>query len=88
MKSVTKSVASLAAGIAINRRLIHDVDEPILGFFPELADLRTPESDRLLLRHALGMTLGLEWIESTPATGDLANDETRMFFRAIRAATC
>jgi CubicO group peptidase (beta-lactamase class C family) len=80
MKSATKSVASLAVGIAIDRGLIHDVDEPILGFFPELADLRTPESDRLLLRHALGMTLGLEWIESTPATGDLANDETRMYF--------
>ena len=26
------------------------------------------------------MTLGLEWIESTPATGDLANDEARMYF--------
>jgi len=80
MKSVTKSVASLAVGIAIDRGLIHGVDEPILSFFPELADLRTPESDRLLLRHALTMTLGLEWIESTPATGDLANDEARMYF--------
>lgn len=80
MKSATKSVASLAVGIAIDRGLIRDLDAPILGFFPELADLRTPESDRLLLRHALSMTLGLEWIESTPATGDLANDETRMYF--------
>ena len=80
MKSATKSVASLAVGIAIDRGLIHDVDEPILSFFPELADLRTPESERLLLRHALSMTLGLEWVEATPATGDLANDETRMYF--------
>lgn len=80
MKSVTKSVASLAVGIAIDRGLIHDVDQPILSFFPELADLRTPDTDGLLLRHALGMTLGLEWIESTPATGDLANDEARMYF--------
>jgi CubicO group peptidase (beta-lactamase class C family) len=80
MKSVTKSVASLAVGIAIDRGLIHGVDEPILSLFPELADLRTSETDRLLLRHALGMTLGLEWIESTPATGDLANDEARMYF--------
>jgi len=79
MKSVTKSVVSLAVGIAIDRGLIRDVDVPILSFFPELADLRTPESDRLLLRHALSMTLGLEWIEATPATGDLANDEARMY---------
>ena len=37
MKSVTKSVASLAVGIAIDRGLIHGVDEPILGFFPEIS---------------------------------------------------
>jgi len=78
LKSVSKSVASLAVGIAIDRGLIRGVDEPILGFFPELADMRTPERDRLLLRHALGMTMGLEWIEATPATG-AANDETRMY---------
>ena len=81
MKSATKSVASLAVGIAIDRGLIHDVDQPI----QLLPRTRRPAnagegSDRLLLRHALSMTLGLEWIEATPATGDLANDETRMYF--------
>ena len=60
MKSVSKSVASLAVGIAIDRGLIRSVDEPILSFFPELADLRTPEKDRIMLLHALTMTLGLE----------------------------
>jgi CubicO group peptidase (beta-lactamase class C family) len=79
MKSVSKSVASLAVGIAIDRGLIRGVDDPILGFFPELADMRTPERDRLLLRHALGMTMGLDWIEATPSTGDFANDEQRMY---------
>lgn len=78
LKSASKSVASLAVGIAIDQGLIRGVDEPILGFFPELADMRTPDRDRLLLRHALGMTMGLQWIEATPATG-AANDETRMY---------
>ena len=78
LKSASKSVASLAVGIAIDQGLIRSVDEPILDFFPELADIRTPERDRLLLRHALSMTLGLQWIEATPATGP-ANDETRMY---------
>jgi CubicO group peptidase (beta-lactamase class C family) len=41
IKSVTKSVASLAIGIAIDRGLIRSVDEPIFSFFPELSDLRT-----------------------------------------------
>jgi CubicO group peptidase (beta-lactamase class C family) len=78
MKSVSKSVASLAVGVAIDRGLIRSVNEPIFNFFPELSDLRTPEKDRLLLLHALNMTMGLEWVEATPATGGFANDEVRM----------
>jgi len=77
VKSVSKSVASLTVGIALDRGLIGSVDEPIFNFFPELADLRTPEKDRLLLRHALTMTTGLAWVEATPDTGDENNDEAR-----------
>ena len=78
MKSVSKSVASLAFGIAIDRGLIRSVDEPIFSFFPELSDLRTPEKDRLRLVHALTMSMGLKWVEATPSTGDDNNDEARM----------
>jgi CubicO group peptidase (beta-lactamase class C family) len=77
VKSVTKSVASLALGIAIDRGLIRSVNEPILSFFPELSDLHTPEKDRIQLAHALTMSMGLKWVEATPATGD-DNDEVRM----------
>jgi CubicO group peptidase (beta-lactamase class C family) len=78
MKSVSKSVASLAFGIAIDRGLIAGVDEPIFSFFPELSDLRTPERDRFRLVHALTMSMGLQWVEATPSTGDYNNDEARM----------
>ena len=78
MKSVSKSVASLALGIAIDRGLIRSVDEPIFSFFPELSDLRSPEKDRIQLVHALTMSMGLTWVEATPATGDDNNDEARM----------
>ncbi|WP_245324553.1 serine hydrolase [Bradyrhizobium sp. AT1] len=78
MKSVAKSVASLALGIAIDRGLIAGVDEPIFSFFPELSDLRSPEKDRILLSHALTMSLGLKWVEATPSTGNYDNDESRM----------
>jgi CubicO group peptidase (beta-lactamase class C family) len=77
MKSVSKSVASLAVGIAIDRGLIRSVNEPIFSFFPELSDLRSPEKERIELLHALTMSMGLEWVEATPATGD-NNDEVRM----------
>jgi len=78
MKSVSKSVASLALGIAIDRGLIRGVDEPIFSFFPELSDLRSPEKDRIQLSHVLSMSMGLAWVEATPATGDFDNDEARM----------
>ncbi len=78
MKSVSKSVASLALGIAIDRGLIRSVNEPIFSFFPELSDLRSPEKDQIQLSHALTMSMGLKWVEATPATGDYDNDEARM----------
>jgi CubicO group peptidase (beta-lactamase class C family) len=78
LKSVSKSVASLAVGIAIDRGLIPSVNEPIFNFFPELSDLRSPEKDRIQLVHALTMSMGLKWVEATPATGDDDNDEARM----------
>ncbi|MGY4312316.1 serine hydrolase domain-containing protein [Bradyrhizobium sp. JR3.5] len=77
IKSVSKSVASLAVGIAIDRGLIRSINEPIFSFFPELSDLRSPEKDRIQLMHALTMSMGLAWVEATPATGD-DNDEVRM----------
>jgi len=77
VKSVSKSVASLAVGIALDRGLIRSIDEPIINFFPELSDLRTPEKDRIQLVHALTMSMGLKWVEATPDNED-NNDEVRM----------
>jgi CubicO group peptidase (beta-lactamase class C family) len=77
VKSASKSVASIAVGIAVDRGLIRSVDEPIFSFFPELSDLRSPEKERIQLVHALTMSMGLKWVEATPGTGD-DNDEVRM----------
>ncbi len=82
MKSVSKSVACLALGIAIDRGLIRGVDEPIFNFFPELSDLRSPEKDRIRLSHALTMSMGLKWVEATPSTGNDNNDEARTHMAA------
>ena len=77
IKSVSKSVASLALGIAIDRGLIRSVNEPIFSFFPELSDLRSPEKERIQLDHALTMTMGLKWVEAIPSN-EADNDEVRM----------
>jgi CubicO group peptidase (beta-lactamase class C family) len=78
MKSVSKSVASLALGVAIDRGFVGSVNEPIFSFFPELSDLRSPEKERIRLSHALTMSMGLKWVEATPSTGNYNNDEARM----------
>ena len=77
LRSISKSVVSLLVGIAIDRKLIAGVDEPVFNFFPEHADLRTPEKDRILIRHALAMASGLAWDETIPYT-DARNSEIRM----------
>jgi len=57
--SMTKSVVSLLVGIAMDRGLMKDLDAPIFSYFPEYADLRTPEKDRITLRNLLTMSSGL-----------------------------
>jgi CubicO group peptidase (beta-lactamase class C family) len=48
-----------------------------MRFFPEHADLRTPERERIRLRHLLTMSDGLAWDEMTPYR-DPANTEQQM----------
>ncbi len=79
IKSATKSITSLAFGIALDRGLIGRLNQPIFDFFPELSDLRTPEKDKMLLSNVLTMSMGLKWEEATPETGNFHNDERRMY---------
>ncbi|HUY38166.1 MAG TPA: serine hydrolase [Candidatus Binataceae bacterium] len=77
-RSMTKSVTDLIVGIAIDRGWIKSVDQSVMSFFPEYADLLTPEKNRITLRNLLTMSSGLEWHEfDTPYTSD-KNSEIRM----------
>jgi CubicO group peptidase (beta-lactamase class C family) len=77
-RSATKSVISLLLGIAIDHGLVKGIDEPVLSFFPEYADLRTPEKDRITLRHLITMSAGLEWHELDIPYANATNSEVRM----------
>lgn len=77
LRSITKSITSLLFGVAVDRGWIKDIDEPVFSFFPEHADLRTPEKNRISLRHLLTMSAGLAWNEYLPYS-DPANSERRM----------
>lgn len=65
LRSITKSVTSLLTGIAHDRGLLA-LDAPVFSFFPEHADLRTEEKDRITVRHLLTMSPGFAWNEELP----------------------
>ena len=77
LRSVTKSVVSALAGIAVHEGAIKSLDQPVVQWFPEYPDLNTPDRRRVTLVHLLSMTSGLRWNEDVPPTDPL-NDETRM----------
>ncbi|CAN5818596.1 hypothetical protein BH23GEM9_BH23GEM9_15630 [soil metagenome] len=77
LRSITKSAVSALVGIAIAEGAIRSMDQPLFDFFPEHADLATPEKHAITLRHALDMTAGLAWNERIPYTDSL-NSEIRM----------
>jgi CubicO group peptidase (beta-lactamase class C family) len=77
MRSASKSVISLLVGIAIDRKLIAGVDEPVLKFFPDYAAVKQPGWDAITLRHLLTMSSGFTWDEARPWT-DPKNDEPHL----------
>ncbi len=60
INSVTKSVVSALVGIALRERLIADLDQPLVEFFPDDAGLLDdPGKQAITVRHLLSMTSGL-----------------------------
>ena len=77
LRSVTKSVVSALAGLALADGAIKSLDQPVVDWFPEYPELNTAAGRRLTLRHVLGMTSGLAWDENVPYS-DPRNDEIGM----------
>jgi CubicO group peptidase (beta-lactamase class C family) len=84
LRSITKSIVSLLYGIAQAQGTVGSVDRPVLDAFPEFADLRSePARLRILVKHALTMTMGTEWNEDLPYS-DRRNGERQMEAAADR----
>ena len=77
VRSISKSVTSLLVGIARGEGKFPPLQSSVLDFFPEYADLRTPENARITFQNLLTMSHGLLWNESKP-WDDPANNERQM----------
>jgi CubicO group peptidase (beta-lactamase class C family) len=69
LQSVTKSVTSVALGIAVDKGLISGVTSPAMSFFQSYEpDLSDPRKGAMSLEDLLTMRSGIEWREDTPYT--------------------
>ena len=83
MESITKGVIALLVGIALDGGLLKNLDAPIFSVLPEYGDLRTPDEDRVTLRHLLSITSGLDWPERAISVNNPGNIVRRGRLRSI-----
>ncbi len=84
--SVSKSVTSLALGIAIDRGLLPGVNTRLVHLLPHYAHrLREPPKNRLTLRHALTMTAGMAWNDTDQAFWNNADSVDYVLTRDVVA---
>lgn len=60
IKSVVKSILSIAIGIARDESLL-DLDDPIMKYIPEFTERRDVLHRRITIRHLLTMSSGIFW---------------------------
>lgn len=77
LRSISKSVTALLVGIALQDAPDRTLDAPVLDFYPQYAELRTPEKERITVRHLLTMSQGQTWDEFRPYS-DPENSEVRL----------
>ena len=77
LRSVTKSIVSLVYGIALEQGKVPPPEAPLFASFPAYADLAQGR-ERLTIYHALTMTMGTDWDESSIPYTDPRNSEIAM----------
>lgn len=84
--SVSKSVTSLAVGVAMDRGMLPGVNAPLADLLPHYAHRVTdPPRNRITLRHALTMTAGLAWNETASAFWNNADSVDYVLTRDVVA---
>jgi CubicO group peptidase (beta-lactamase class C family) len=79
LRSCSKSIVGLLYGIALQQGKVPAPEAPLVSAFPEYVDLADKNGrDHLTIQHALTMTMGTDWDESSLPYTDPRNSETAM----------
>ncbi len=78
LRSCSKSIVALLYGIALQQGRVPAPEASLLSGFPEYRDLVDEERSRVTVHHALSMTMGTDWDESSLPYADPRNSETAM----------
>jgi CubicO group peptidase (beta-lactamase class C family) len=78
LRSCSKSIVTLLYGIALHQGKVPPPEAHLLSAFPEYADLVDDTRSQLTIHHALSMTMGTAWDESSVPYTDPRNSETAM----------
>lgn len=85
LRSVTKTVATIALGIALGDDWEADLERPLLSFFPDYTGKTGEGIEQVTLFHTLTMQAGIEWREMgvpyrfPDGTLNLNNDEIQLY---------
>jgi len=88
LRSCSKSIVALLYGIALQQGSVPPPEASLLSGFPEYRDLADEERSRVTVHHALSMSMGTDWDESSlpyvdPRNSETAMDEARDRYRYI-----
>jgi len=79
LRSCSKSIVALLYGIALQQGQVPAPEASLFSMFPEYNDLADKDGrSRLTIHHALSMTMGTDWDESSLPYSDPRNSETAM----------
>ena len=78
LRSCSKSIVALLYGIALQQGKVPAPEASLLSAFPEYGDLANEDRSRVTVHHALSMTMGTDWDESSLPYVDPRNSETAM----------
>jgi CubicO group peptidase (beta-lactamase class C family) len=79
IRSSSKSVVGLLYGIALHAGQVPGLDAPLIDQFPQLHDLAGGALRHIRVKHALTMSMGLEWPENGISYADPRNAEVAMY---------